>query len=121
MVAAKTLCRFVCENDPDELKLRTLSGQPFLAVNGVQTLSHDFLNLIDRVEELREMGVSRFRLSPHSCNMVRVATAFRGLVDGLITATEAADALIGLNLPGPFSSGFYDGKPALSPACNELH
>ena len=110
----KDSCQFVCENDPDGLALHTLSGQPFLAVNGIQTLSHDFLNLIDRVEELREMGVSRFRLSPHSCDMVRVATAFCSLLDGTITAAEAAEALIGLNLPGPFSSGFYDGNAALS-------
>jgi len=110
----KDTCRFICDDDPDGLELRTLSGQPFLTVNGVQTLSHDFLNLIDRVEELREMGVSRFRLSPHSCDMVRVATAFRSLLDGTITAAEASEAMVGLNLPGPFSSGFYDGKAALS-------
>jgi len=110
----KDSCRFVCENDPDGLELRTLSGQPFLAVNGIQTLSYDFLNLIDRVEDLRGLGVSRFRLSPHSCDMVRVAQAFCGLLDGTITATEAAEALIGLNLPGLFSTGFYHGKAALS-------
>jgi collagenase-like PrtC family protease len=110
----KDSCRFVCENDPDGLELRTLGGQPFLAVNGIQTLSYDFLNLIDRVEELRGMGVTRFRLSPHSCDMVRVAEAFCGLLDGTITATEAAEALIGLNLPGPCSSGFYDGKAAVN-------
>jgi collagenase-like PrtC family protease len=110
----KDSCLFVCENDPDGLELRTLSGQPFLVVNGIQTLSHDFLNLIDRLEELRGMGVSRFRLSPHSCDMVRVATAFRGLLDGTLAASEAAAALTGLDLPGPFSNGFYDGKAALS-------
>jgi len=110
----KDTCRFICDDDPDGLELRTLSGQPFLTVNGVQTLSHDFLNLIDRVEELRAMGISRFRLSPHSCDMVRVATAFRSLLDGTITAAEASEAMVGLNLPGPFSSGFYDGKAALS-------
>ena len=60
------------------------------------------------------MGVSRFRLSPHSCDMVRVATAFCGLLDGTLAAAEAAAALTGLNLPGPFSDGFYDGKAALS-------
>jgi O2-independent ubiquinone biosynthesis protein UbiV len=110
----KDSCLFVCENDPDGLELRTLSGQPFLAVNGIQTLSHDFLNLIDRLDELRSMGVSRFRLSPHRCDMVRVATAFRGLLDGTLAATEAAAALTGLKLPGPFSNGFYDGKVGLS-------
>ncbi len=107
----KDTCQFVCEKDPDGLELRTLNGQPFLAVNGIQTLSYDFLNLIDRLQELQEIGVSRFRLSPHGCDMVRVATTFRGVLDGTLTAAQAAAALTGLNLPGPFSNGFYNGKP----------
>ena len=109
---SKDSCRFVCEEDADGLELRTLGGQPFLAVNGVQTLSYDFLNLIERVEELRDMGVSRFRLSPHSCDMVRVATAFRGLLDRVLTVNEAAEALREITLPGPYSNGFYYGKDA---------
>jgi len=106
----KDSCRFVCEEDPDGLELRTLGGQPFLAINGVQTLSYEFLNLIDRVEELRQMGVSRFRLSPHSCDMVRVAIAFRGLLDRVLTANEAAEALNEMNVHAPYSNGFYFGK-----------
>jgi collagenase-like PrtC family protease len=43
---SKDTCQFVCENDPDGMVLKTLEGQPFLAVNGIQTLSHDYLNLI---------------------------------------------------------------------------
>jgi len=110
----KDSCRFVCEEDADGMELRTLGDQPFLTVNGIQTLSYDFLNLIDRVEDLRAIGVSRFRLSPHGCDMVRVATTFKSLLDGDITTREASDALVGLNLPGPFTQGFYAGKTGLA-------
>lgn len=109
----KDTCRFICEDDPDGLDLTTLSGEPFLTINGIQTMSQDFLNLSDRLQELRDMGVSRFRLSPHNCDMVRVATVFRGLLDGTISAAEASAVMTGLNLPGPFTGGFYNGKTLL--------
>ena len=36
---SKDSCQFVCEQDPDGREVETLDCQPFLAVNGVQTLS----------------------------------------------------------------------------------
>ncbi len=107
----KDTCRFVCENDPDGMELKTLDGRPFLAINGIQTLSYDYLNLIDRLPSLRAMGVSRFRLSPHTCDMVEVASIFRSVLDGTIDAQEGAARLDALGLPAPFSNGFYYGKP----------
>jgi O2-independent ubiquinone biosynthesis protein UbiV len=104
-------CLFVCENDPDGLELKTLDNRPFLAVNGIQTLSHDYLNLIGELANLQEMGVSRFRLSPHSCDMVAVASIFRAAFDRNIGRDEAASRLDALKLPGPFSNGFFHAKP----------
>ena len=82
----KDSCQFVCENDPDGMQLRTLEDKPFLAINGIQTLSNDYLNLIGELADLQAMGVSRFRLSPHSCDMVEVATIFRAVLDRSIDA-----------------------------------
>ena len=73
----KDSCQFVCNEDPDGMTLRTLEDKPFLTVNGIQTLSHDYLNLAGELAELQDMGVARFRLSPHSCDMVEVAKVFR--------------------------------------------
>lgn len=106
----KDSCQFVCENDPDGLELRTLDGHPFLAVNGIQTLSHDYLNLIQELAELRAMGVSRFRLSPHACDMARVASIFRAVLDQRLAASEGTARLDAMKLPAPFSNGFYHGK-----------
>jgi len=108
---SKDSCQFVCNEDPDGMPLRTLEGQPFLTVNGIQTMSHDYLNLAGELNELQDMGVGRFRLSPHSCDMVEVATIFRALLDRRIDARQAAARLDALKLAAPFSNGFYYGKP----------
>ena len=46
---SKDNCRFVCEKDPDGLALKTLDQQNFLAINGVQTLSHACTNLVGEI------------------------------------------------------------------------
>lgn len=106
----KDNCQFVCENDPDGMTLRTLEDKPFLTVNGIQTLSHDYLNLVGELAELETMGVTRFRLSPHTCDMVAVADIFRTVLDRHIDALEADARLDALKLGVPFSNGFYHGK-----------
>jgi collagenase-like PrtC family protease len=111
---SKDSCQFICENDPDGMPLRTLEDKPFLTVNGIQTLSHDYLNLIGELADLQAMGVSRFRLSPHSCDMVAVAAIFRAGLDRRIDAAEAAAGLDALKVDAPFSNGFYYGKPGHS-------
>jgi collagenase-like PrtC family protease len=108
---SKDSCQFVCNVDPDGMPLRTLEGMPFLTVNGIQTMSHDYLNLAGELKDLQDIGVSRFRLSPHSCDMVEVATIFRALLDRRIDARQAAARLDALKLEAPFSNGFYYGKP----------
>ena len=54
----KDSCQFVCNEDPDGMTLRTLEDKPFLTVNGIQTMSHDYLNLIGELAELQAMGVT---------------------------------------------------------------
>lgn len=100
-------CGYVCELDRDGLELRTLQGAPFLAVNGVQTLSHTCQNLIRELPELQRMGVGAYRLSPHSKDMVEIAARFRGVLDGVIDPGEAAHQLETLGAAMPFSNGFY--------------
>jgi collagenase-like PrtC family protease len=110
----KDSCRFVCENDSDGLELNMLDGRPFLVVNGIQTLSYEYLNLIHEVPELRTMGVTRFRLSPHTLDMVEVASIFRAVIDGQLGTPEAAARLDSIKPGTPFSNGFYYGKPGYS-------
>ena len=107
----KDSCQFVCNEDVDGMTLRTLEDKPFLTVNGIQTMSHDYLNLAGELAELQDMGVARFRLSPHSCDMVEVANVFRDALDRRLGAAEATARLEALKIGAPFSNGFYYGKP----------
>lgn len=110
----KDSCQYVCENDPDGIVLNTLDGRPFLAVNGIQTLSYDYLNLVGELADLRAMGVTRFRLSPQDCDMVAVAAVFRDVLDGRMEAQEATAWLEAMKIGAPFSNGFYYGEPGYS-------
>lgn len=83
-------CQYVCDKDPDGMTVETLDGEPFLAVNGVQTLSHAYADLSASVPDLLDLGISRLRLSPHAnVDMVAVAEAFRGVAEGTLGVEEA--------------------------------
>lgn len=107
----KDSCQFVCEDDPDGLDLTTLSGQNFLSVNGIQTLSYEYLNLANDLTRLREHGVSRFRLSPHTCDMVQAAKIFRRILDEDLDGVEATSQLHAILPQSKFCNGFYHHKP----------
>lgn len=107
----KDNCQFVCEQDPDGMPLDTLDNQQFLTVNGIQTLSRSYVNLLPEISDLTDMGVSHLRLVPHTQDMVAVAALFRGALDGDISTEQAQAQLAGLNIPAPFSNGFWYGKP----------
>jgi len=108
---SKDACQFVCERDADGLDVLTLDNAPFLAVNGVQTLGYAITAAARQIAELRAAGVVSLRLSPHSCDMVKVAAIFRDLADGHTTPEEANEALSVIALPGPLSDGYLRGLP----------
>ena len=108
---SKDACQFVCERDADGLDVFTIDGKPFLAVNGIQTLGYVVTAATRQIAELREAGVVALRLSPQSCDMVKVATIFRDLADGHTTQEEATEALAVIALPGPLSDGYLRGLP----------
>ena len=107
----KDNCQFVCEEDPDGMPLTTLAGEQFLAVNGIQTLSHSYLNLLPELNDMVGIGVTDFRLTPHTQDMVAVATLFRQNLNGRLPADEALERLKGLHVPAPFCNGFWKGRP----------
>lgn len=105
----KDNCQFVCGNDPDGLPTDTLDGQPFLSVNGVQTLSSTYANLIENIPELASFGVSSCRLSPQTCDMVAVAKTFRNVIDATVDPREGLLLLERLCGGIVFSNGFFNG------------
>lgn len=103
-------CRYVCGDDPDGMPVETSDNMPFLAVNGMQTMSHTYGCLMDHLDVLRDAGVRWFRLSPQDTDMVAVARTFRDVLDARIGADEGLARLGALCPDASFSNGFLLGK-----------
>ncbi len=106
----KDNCQFVCEKDPDGMPLNTLDKQEFLTINGIQTLSQSYVNLLGELGAMTRMGISHFRLVPHTQDMVAVAQIFRDTLDGKSDVEHSQQRLSALNIPAPFSNGFWHGQ-----------
>jgi O2-independent ubiquinone biosynthesis protein UbiV len=111
----KDSCQFVCEKDPDGLTTRTLDGVDFLAINGVQTLSHKYANLIADLVPLREAGVGSLRLSPQSGDFVAVTKVFADAAAGRIDAREGLSRLRAASPDAEFTNGFLLGPCGAAP------
>ncbi|MBL4614199.1 MAG: U32 family peptidase [Magnetovibrio sp.] len=105
----KDSCQFVCDQDPDGMELATLDHEPFLVVNGVQTMSHSYQNLTAELAQMQDLGIQHFRLSPHTADMVAVAKIYRDVMKTEIAADEADEQLGTLIGDVPFSNGYYHG------------
>jgi len=104
---AKDSCQYVCDKDPDGMDLDTLDGDAFLAVNGIQTMSYTCANLVGELDDLQNMGINHFRLSPHDTDMVAVAQIYRDVLDKKLEPIEATAKLDELMDGIPFANGFY--------------
>ena len=108
-------CQFRCLDHPDGLPLSTREGQPFLALNGIQTQSAGVYNLIGELPALRELGIDSLRLSPQSRHMGRVVEAFRMALAGEGGAAEALARV----MPGPAVDGYWHGRAGLEFSARE--
>lgn len=106
-------CQYVCDRDPDGLTVDTMDGQHFLAINGLQTLSHSYCNLMAELPELSQMGIQNFRLSPHDVDMVKVCRVYRDRLDGKTDLEQANDILQTEMFAIEFSNGYYHGVAGL--------
>lgn len=69
-------CQFKCLDHPEGMTLRTREGQPFLAINGIQTMSAQTYNLLPQVPELLALGIEVLRISPQPRAMAAIIAAF---------------------------------------------
>lgn len=105
----KDNCQFACEDDPDGLDVRTLEDQPFLAMNGVQTLSDSFACMAHQVAALRDAGVTALRLSPQSHGFAALCGWYRDLLEGRMSAGALVAAVQAAQPDVRLSDGFLTG------------
>ncbi|WP_456406576.1 U32 family peptidase [Thiolapillus sp.] len=75
-------CQYRCLDHADGLTLRTREGEPFLAINGIQTQSALTCNLLPEVGAMRDMGVKALRISPQANHTGRIVQAFADALQG---------------------------------------
>lgn len=112
----KDNCQYVCDHDLDGMPLATIEGEPVLAANGIQTLSHGVHVLDAPLDALRAAGITALRLSPHSTGMRRIAEAFRRFTDDEIGPDELRAQIRATHPPGPLVDGYVKGLPGMTPA-----
>lgn len=104
----KDNCQYVCEHDPDGMPLKTLTDQSFLCINGIQTMSYGYLNLLPQIPELMEMGITNFRISPHSLHTDTIIEAAHSILQGSISGEQATSIVQSLLGDVPCFNGFYN-------------
>jgi collagenase-like PrtC family protease len=108
----KEACGYLCIDFPDGLPVRTREGQPFLALNGVQTQSAAVYSLAAELPALQAAGVDILRVSPQSEHTLEVLATLRAACDASLAPADAR-ALIASLSPGPLCNGFWHGRPGL--------
>ncbi len=69
-------CQFKCLEHPEAMTLSTREGQPFLAINGIQTMSAQTYHLLGEVPAMLDMGIDAIRISPQPEHMDAIISAF---------------------------------------------
>jgi collagenase-like PrtC family protease len=106
-------CQFKCLEYPCGMALNTREGQPFLALNGIQTQSASIQNLIGEVDDLRQLGVDVLRISPQPEHTGDVVHAFRAMLDGAMTRTVAQTSLAHAMFDAA-CDGYWQGRPGIA-------
>ncbi len=106
---AKDSCQFVCGDDPDGRDVETLDGQPFLTVNGIQTLSQSTASMAFQIEALDAAGVDALRLSPQSRGFAETVDLYDRRLGGGLSAHDLATELRAFVPEGALSDGFVSG------------
>jgi len=117
----KDNCQFACEDDPDGLDVHTMDDQPFLAMNGVQTLSDSYACAAPHVAALEEAGVNALRLSPQSSGFAQICGLYRELVDGTRDAAAITAEIQQVEPGHSLSDGFLSGARGVDWSGATLH
>ena len=75
-------CQFKCLDHSEGLTLKTREGQPFLTINGIQTMSAQSYNLLAEMTTLCQLGIDIVRLSPQKAYMGEIIAAFDAARNG---------------------------------------
>ena len=93
-------CQFRCLEHDEAITLKTREGQPFLAINGIQTMSAQTYNLLAEIPDMRAMGIDIVRISPQPQHLPEIIAAFDAARHGSAPAEVKGEWAL---------NGFVDG------------
>jgi Collagenase and related proteases len=111
-------CQFRCLDHPHGLTLKTREGQPFLALNGIQTQSASVYSLLGELDDMAKLGVDVVRLSPQPYHADKVVALFRERLEGLVSARDAAARLDRIR-PEDACDGYWHGRAGIEKVAAE--
>ena len=102
-------CQFKCLDHPEAMTLKTREGQPFLAINGIQTMSAQTYNLLAEIPEMLKIGIDIARISPQPQHMPEIIPASDAARRGAATQPDmrawATEGLV---------DGYWFGEPGIA-------
>jgi O2-independent ubiquinone biosynthesis protein UbiV len=105
-------CQFRCMDHAGGLTLKTREGQPFLALNGIQTQSSSVYNLVAELEGMQQLGVDVVRVSPQPFHTEKILALFRERLDGSLPGADAQKQMTHL-MPDEACDGYWHDRPGI--------
>ncbi len=105
-------CQFRCLDHSYGLTLKTREGQPFLALNGIQTQSSSIYNLVTELESMKQAGVDVVRVSPQPFHTEKILALYRQRLDGKLSGTEAGQQMARL-MPDEPCDGYWHARAGI--------
>ncbi|WP_057955244.1 U32 family peptidase [endosymbiont of Ridgeia piscesae] len=100
-------CDLKCIDYPDGRLLSTQESEPFLVLNGIQTLSALSCDLLPEVPAMQQLGVDVLRISPQYRHTGRIVDAFSKAIAGETAANLAALTPLGT------CDGYWQGEAGI--------
>jgi len=110
----KDNCQYRCIDYPEGMTLYSQEGQPFLVLNGVQTMSALFYNLLEEIPAMINLHVDVVRISPVAQRMEKIVRAFHEVINGAPPATVMRDA----GLARGICNGYWFGYAGMENRAN---
>lgn len=102
---AKDECGLICQSHPEGLRLDSQDGTPIFQLNGIQTQSAAFCNLMDKWAQMVSIGVDIARISPQPEGTDQIVLGFDRQRRG--TGGTAP-------VSGPWCNGYWYGEPGMN-------
>lgn len=89
-------CQFKCLDHPEGMLVKTREAEPFLTLNGIQTMSAQTFSLLPQMPELLAGGIDAVRISPQPEHTFAIVDAFARARAGEPATEDGAWAAAGL-------------------------